>query len=48
MQVQAAAADADLGRATAAATTKKNQDFDKIGKDALKDTDTSTLKNLSN
>ncbi len=51
LQAQAASAGAALGAATAAANVnkevKKNQDFDKIGKDALKDTDTSTLENLS-
>lgn len=52
LQAQAASAGAVLGAATAASNVnkevKKNQDVDKIGKDALKDTDTSTLKNLSN
>jgi len=52
LQAQAASAGAVLGAATAAANVnkevKKNQDFDKIGEDALKGTDTSTLKNLGN
>jgi hypothetical protein len=52
LQAQAALADAIPGAVTAVSKmnkeVKKDQDLDKISKDALKDTDTSTLKNLNN